>query len=895
MHKYSHRDAGFLYFEQGQIDRAADEFFKALQEDPQDASVHFGTGLCLHAKGEYDKALEEFARTLELDPRHLQADYHLGLCYFQKKEFLKALTHFKRAAALDPQNQHVYCQLGHAHFELKQYELALEAFAKNAELNPGTSARKYFQRNMGFLYFEQGQIEKAMEAFGQALTMDPQDASIHFGKGLCWYEKREFGKALGEFARTLEIDPRHLQADYHLGLCFFQKKEFPKATLHFERAVALDPQNKHVYCQLGLAYFEQKQYALALEALKKNVALDPEAAFAHQALGALYLEQGLYGLAEMEFKQTKRLDTDNLFARQMLGYSYRKQGKLGLAIDEFTKTTRFLIKNKKNELKSPGSKIKIVRMPDFCDPAKDFPHELNYTLLPPLALGQIVAYLRANAVEIDQDDLNIHIHYDKHHAKTSAQAFDTAVFFDQNRILKYVAGAEDPGLEAILEGMTKNTPFCGYDVVLFSLREIYANASCFLFALSLARFLKKKHHPVLILGGSDQSIELLSQYDCRDIDYVIRGESETVLLKLLWVLRDRAELSKFLNSRKKIHGKFISTELTDLYPPLKPDFSGLPMDKYRYSGFAHHFDGSCKASEEFDKSGTLVLPFKFIKGCPYECAFCTMSNNRVMFILDAPTVASYLKELQEEYNPTGFFFLSDTLNISKQYVNELCDEIIKNKTKILWSDCARADNLDKETLFKMRQAGCVRLIFGIETASARLLKCMRKGISVKKLEDTLKWADEAGIWTGVEIICGLPHEQERDIEETITFLNKNKRYIDTLYINQFDLRDGSMFLSQAKDLGIENISIINQYATDEFSNFHKYSYDEINGLRWPDKKEQIIFSYKKLLGNTEGNAFFTYELEHLLFFLYHKFGDKQKVRFAYDEITLKKQHSPITK
>ena len=884
----AHQVLGVAYLEQGRTDKAMDEFNRALKADPQDAGPHFYLGLCCYAKGEFDKAVEAFKKTLKKDPQHLQVDYHLGLCHLQKKEFSKAVVHFKQALTLDPQNKQAYDQLNQVYLQQKRYDLALETLKKNAELNPGTSAHKYFHRDAGFLYFEQGQIDKATDEFGQALKADPQDASTHFGTGLCCYAKGEFDKAIEEFKKTLKKDPQHLQVDYHLGLCHYQKKEFSEALVHFKRVLKLDPESKQAYYQLGRVYLEQKQYDLALETLKKNVKLNPEVSSAHQVLGVLYLERGLYNLAEVAFEKAVLLDTNNLFARQMLTYSYRKQGKLGLAIHESMKAVNLSLESRKSDRKPLGFKVKIVRMPDFSEKTEDRPQELHYTLLPPLALGQIVAYLRAHAVEIDQDDLNINIHYDKHHSRTPAEGLDTTVFFDENKILKYVSGAEDQGIEAILEEVAEKSRLCDYGVILFSLREIYANASCFLFALSLARFLKKKFNPTLILGGSGQSIDLLSKYDCRDIDYIIYHENETVLLELLLALKDQDKLSKFMDSRMKTGGKVVSTELTDAHPPLKPDFSGLPMDKYRYSGFTHDLDGSCEILEEFDKSGTLLLPFKFIRGCPHECAFCTMSNNKIMFVLDPATVALYLKELQEEHHPTGFFFLSDTFNISKQYVNELCDEIIKNKTKILWSDCARADNLDQETLFKMRQAGCMRLIFGIETASTRLLKYVRKGISVKKLEDTLKWSDEAGIWTGVEIICGLPHEQERDIEETIAFLNKNKKYIDTLYINQFDLRDGSMLLSQAKDLGIENISRIDQYATEEFSNFHKYSYDEIGGLRWPDKRKQIVHSYKKLLDNTEGNDFFSYELEHLLFFLYHKFGDKQKVRQMYDEIALKK-------
>jgi radical SAM superfamily enzyme YgiQ (UPF0313 family) len=428
-----------------------------------------------------------------------------------------------------------------------------------------------------------------------------------------------------------------------------------------------------------------------------------------------------------------------------------------------------------------------------------------------------------------------------------------------------------------MEKIERKSEFRGYRVILLSLPVMTSNSSGLLFTLSLCRFLKKKYNPIMIAGGAQQSIDLLNKYECKDIDFVCSG-GESRLFKLLSELKNGLQLTEALDGpRIRENGcRLIIGEPT---PPLKPDFSGLPIDKYRYQGLrGGSSDEYRKILEEFNKSGTLILPFKFITGCPYECAFCPMAVNKSMHVLDPATVARYLKELQEEYNPTGFFFLSDTINISRQYVNELADEIIKNKTKILWSDCARADNLDKDTLFKMRQAGCIRLIFGIETASPRLLKYINKGIGVKRLEATLKWSDEAGIWTGVEIICGLPHEKDSDVEETIAFLNKNKSYINTLYINQFDLRDGSTFLPQAKDLGIENISIINQYANEEFSNFHKYGYDEIGGLRWPDKRRQGLFSYKKVSDNTCGNANCPpYELEHLLFFLYNKFNDKRLV------------------
>ena len=57
----------------------------------------------------------------------------------------------------------------------------------------------------------------------------------------------------------------------------------------------------------------------------------------------------------------------------------------------------------------------------------------------------------------------------------------------------------------------------------------------------------------------------------------------------------------------------------------------------------------------------------------------------------------------------------------------------------------------------------------------------------------------------------------------------------------------------------------------------------MGGLRWQDKRKQIIASHNKLLNSIYWNtAFPTYEFEHFLFFLYNKFGKKQQV---YDILT----------
>jgi len=530
--------------------------------------------------------------------------------------------------------------------------------------------------------------------------------------------------------------------------------------------------------------------------------------------------------------------------------------------------------------------VKILRMPDFYSKEKIFPPEVDFTFLPPLALGQITAYLRTKGIKIDQDDLDIKIHHDNCYSNAPDKKVDIAIFFNENRILKYISGVQDKDLESVMEAVERKTSVYGYNAILLSLPVIYSNSSSIMFVLSIAKFLKKKYDVIIILGGASQSIDLLRKYDHKYIDYIIYGEGESALHKLLL---------KISGNKLNVSRNVIMSD--EVHIPLEPDFAGLPIDKYRYIGLDADSDtGYGSVSQEFNRAGTLLLPFKFIKGCQHECIFCPSSANKLIHVLDIPKTVEYLKELQEKYNPTGFFFLNDTININKQYVNKLCDEIIRRKISILWSDCARADSLDKGTLLKMRAAGCIRLIFGMETASLSLLRYIKKRINLKDLEDILRWADEAGIWTGLEVICGLPHEKDEDIEETIKFLNKNRKRINNVYFSQFDLRKTSILYKNPKEFGIENIIEINQYADNGFTYFQKYGYDETNGLKWFDKKWQIIKSYKKFTDNICWNEYLPlYELDHFLFFLYAKYGNKQQISDIFSKVSAEKRNTYLDK
>lgn len=520
-------------------------------------------------------------------------------------------------------------------------------------------------------------------------------------------------------------------------------------------------------------------------------------------------------------------------------------------------------------------KIKIIRLPTFYDYWDTNSSEMNCSLLPPLGIGLITGYLRRRGFDIVQDDLSIKIFYKNRYKDVS---FNQEPFFDEERILRYCRdGQTDSEIETLFEELEEEEcPVKGYDVILLSIQESLRNKTNVFFAVAYAKYLKNKYNPFILLGGFGVAVRLLyMEYDSPFIDFYVIRAGEIALEIILQAKKENRDMLALEGVQYETNNRVIRADYCRIEEPV---FDNLPFDYYKYRGlYSDYANNARDIIEEFHRSDALVIPLGFIKGCPCHCIFCSDSYGKLDFIMDPEDVTEILVRLQEKYSPTGYFFLNNEINVSEIYVEKLCDSILKRGLKIFWTDCARANFTNKEILQKMKEAGCIRLIFGIETGSNRLLRYIKKDISVEQLERTIRWTHELGIWTGIEIICGLPHEKEEDIQATIEFLRRNKEYINRFYYNTFDLRSGSLLFHEPDNYRIENIFDVNEivpYEERKYSkNFTQFGFDEIGGLKWEDKKKQIFNSYDRVVNAMGGyEGFPTYEEEHFLFFLYKKYG-----------------------
>jgi len=276
----------------------------------------------------------------------------------------------------------------------------------------------------------------------------------------------------------------------------------------------------------------------------------------------------------------------------------------------------------------------------------------------------------------------------------------------------------------------------------------------------------------------------------------------------------------------------------------------------------------------------IVVPYIFELYCPNRCAFCEQN----VFKPNLKSVSQVIEKISilKNMGVNGIYFVNSSFNNHYKYTEELCEKIIKYKLDIKWMDCASFINIDQNLLNKMKKAGAVKLTWGVESASPKILKYINKNTTVEKISNFLKYSHNLGITNHIELIAGLPYETPKDIQKNLNFIKNHSKYIDIYTLNSFYLYSNSHFFINPEKFGIKikpyrNFKKMNFFPKGSRTSVGRFSYmfDEISGLKWKDKNKQIIESTQTIanaINKYSGLKKFGNEHVHLLFMLYDKLG-----------------------
>ena len=114
-------------------------------------------------------------------------------------------------------------------------------------------------------------------------------------------------------------------------------------------------------------------------------------------------------------------------------------------------------------------------------------------------------------------------------------------------------------------------------------------------------------------------------------------------------------------------------------------------------------------------------------------------------------------------------FADDVFTLNRERVLKICDEIRRRGLRFKWECLGRVDSIDEAIANAMKDAGCDRIYFGIESGNDSVLKLMKKKITMDKARRAVHAAHDAGLTTGAFFILCYPGETDDTVLETLRF------------------------------------------------------------------------------------------------------------------------------
>lgn len=270
---------------------------------------------------------------------------------------------------------------------------------------------------------------------------------------------------------------------------------------------------------------------------------------------------------------------------------------------------------------------------------------------------------------------------------------------------------------------------------------------------------------IVVMGGYHPTFNFIETLEDENVDIVIRGEGEYIMLNLVQALENQSSLHDVKGivfedkNSKEIVVNPEAPLIQDLDELPFPALNLLPMEKYRLLDMDTHMT-------------TMITT----RGCPMQCSFCSSAamHGKKIRERSVENIVDEIEYLKTNYDIDTIAFMDDTFTLKKRKVMAICDEILKRNIEIMWGCTSRVDTLDEKLLKKMKEASCITIFIGVESADQQQLDNMCKNTTIAKIENAFKIAHKLKIRTIASVALGMPGDTKEIMNKTVKFVHKLK-------------------------------------------------------------------------------------------------------------------------
>ena len=312
--------------------------------------------------------------------------------------------------------------------------------------------------------------------------------------------------------------------------------------------------------------------------------------------------------------------------------------------------------------------------------------------------------------------------------------------------------------------------------------------------------------PVL-MGGSVITYDQEFIHSTLKPDYSLAGEADDTVVMLADALEGRGTLEAIPNLCYQKDGRLTCTEKNlkfgrDLNEQPFPDYSMFDIEGMLEASMA------ARPLYRFYRKDPRIMPIVTARECPFACTFCLHGHGgRAKYrARTTENVMEEIKQLYDRYQFNILILLDELFAVNKQKLDEFCQSLIEHRRRYGWDfnwmfQTHANARLNLESLILAKEAGCSYFSYGLESASKRVLKSMKKGTQPEQYAEAIAMADQAQIGFGGNFIFGDPAETPETISETLTFYRDHCSDIHC-FMSGIQPYPGSALYGVSQDMGL---------------------------------------------------------------------------------------------
>lgn len=312
----------------------------------------------------------------------------------------------------------------------------------------------------------------------------------------------------------------------------------------------------------------------------------------------------------------------------------------------------------------------------------------------------------------------------------------------------------------------------------------------------------------LVWGGVHPSLVPATTVVHPLVDAIVVGEGEPPFTALCEAIQNGESWDSVPGIQFTRNGQTVTTPKADPWP-----MDDLPPTPY------HLVDAERYVTTQTLGERDIIINTS--RGCPHPCTYCYVIGffNRRWRAWSPERVLQEVCRARDLLGVTAIHLDEDEFFVNVKRVEAFCDLLEERKLQFTFKTTCRVDYLNRyepEFLARLRHCGFKQLFIGVESGSDRVLKHIKKQITVEDVLRCNRKLAAAGIVPKYSFMAGMPTETMEDVRATLRLMRQLVREnpdAHTTPLQVYAPYPGTPMYDEALSLGMPEPQSLEEWAS----------------------------------------------------------------------------------